>query len=87
MLEYTRLWNERATPPITTRSTQQLIRFFDHLELLEPGLVPCPLWRPDPVRIGTPVAVDAFCGVGRKPTYPDTSVIPGSPGRRRRSHC
>ncbi|MGH3942678.1 MAG: SAM-dependent methyltransferase [Pseudonocardiaceae bacterium] len=70
MLEYQRLWNERATPPITIRSPQQLTRFFTPLELLKPGVVPCSLWRPDPTQIGSPVAVDAFCGVGRKPMPP-----------------
>ncbi len=76
MLAYTRLWNEHATPPIITRSPQQLTRFFDALELLGPGVVSCPLWRPDPVQIGTPLAVDAFCGVGRKLTSRGASAIP-----------
>ncbi|MGH4016242.1 MAG: SAM-dependent methyltransferase [Pseudonocardiaceae bacterium] len=67
MLEYRQLWNEGAAPPITTRSRQELTRFFDRLELLEPGVVSCPLWRPDPSHVGTPMAVDEFCGVGRKP--------------------
>ncbi|MGH3938386.1 MAG: SAM-dependent methyltransferase [Pseudonocardiaceae bacterium] len=66
MGEYTRVWNEHATPLITTRCPQRLTRFFDPLELLEPGVVSCPLWRPDPYQIGMSVAVDTFCGVGRK---------------------
>ncbi len=66
MLKYTQLWNDRATPPITTRSSQELTRFFDRLELLDPGVVSCPLWRPDPHHLGAPHAVDEFCGVGRK---------------------
>ncbi|MGH3948363.1 MAG: SAM-dependent methyltransferase, partial [Pseudonocardiaceae bacterium] len=70
MLEYRQLWNEGAAPPITTRSRQELIRFFDRLELLEPGVVSCPLWRPDPSHVGTPMAVDEFCGIGRKPPLP-----------------
>jgi S-adenosyl methyltransferase len=68
MLEYRRLWNENATPPVTIRSSQQIGRFFDQLELLEPGIVSYPLWRPDRCDIGRPVEVDMFCGVGRKPT-------------------
>lgn len=66
MLAYTRLWNEDARPAITIRSPSQLSGFFDRLELLEPGIVSCPLWRPDPVPITTPIAVDTFGGVGRK---------------------
>lgn len=76
MIEYTRLWNEHLTLPITTRSRPQLTRFFDPLELLEPGVVPCSLWRPDPHQIGNPIAVDAFCGVGRKPGRDVVRVSP-----------
>ena len=68
MLDYTQRWNQHLTRPIRTRTPEQLTRFFDHLELLEPGVVSCSLWRTDPHQIGIPVAVDAFCGVGRKPT-------------------
>ncbi|MGH3978834.1 MAG: SAM-dependent methyltransferase [Pseudonocardiaceae bacterium] len=67
-LEACRLWNESGgTPPITVRSRQELTRFFENLELLEPGVVSCSLWRPDPYEIGTPVEVSMFGGVGRKP--------------------
>ena len=52
---------------MTLRSGQQIARFFDHLDLVEPGVVSCPLWRPDPVEIGSPREVDEFCGVARKP--------------------
>jgi S-adenosyl methyltransferase len=76
MLEYQRLWNENATPPITTRSSGQISRFFDRLELLEPGVISCPLWRPAPRHIGTPVEVDMFCGVGRKPMSRWSSCSP-----------
>jgi S-adenosyl methyltransferase len=68
MLDSTRWWNEHVILPITTRSPQHLTRFFDPLALLEPGVVSCSLWRPDHYQIGIPVAVDVFCGVGRKPT-------------------
>ncbi|MFF1786771.1 SAM-dependent methyltransferase [Kitasatospora sp. NPDC058243] len=30
------------------RTDEEIIGLFDGLELLEPGLVPCSLWRPDP---------------------------------------
>ncbi len=67
MLEAVRRWNESATPLITARSRQELIHFFDGLELLEPGVVSCSLWRPEVTDIGTPVEVFNFGGVGRKP--------------------
>ncbi len=58
------LWNESGAAPIVSRSRQQLIRFFDGLELLEPGVVSCSRWRPN---LGTPREVFHFSGVGRKP--------------------
>jgi hypothetical protein len=52
--------------PYTLRSPEEIASFFDGLELVEPGVVSCPLWRPDPDD-GPPTPVDAFGGVGRKP--------------------
>jgi hypothetical protein len=60
-------WNETATPPITLRSKAQLLRFFEGLDLLEPGVVTCTKWRPD---AGDPLAgtdVYQFCGLAKKP--------------------
>ncbi len=67
MKEAMRLWNRSGAAPIVARSPQQLIRFFDSLELLDPGVVSCSLWRPDHPEIGVPVEVFHFSGVGRKP--------------------
>ncbi|WP_019633586.1 SAM-dependent methyltransferase [Actinomadura atramentaria] len=61
------IWNANAKPPYVLRSPDQLARFFDGLEMVEPGLVSCPLWRPEPSDIGEPVPIDEFGGVGRKP--------------------
>ncbi|MGH3694279.1 MAG: SAM-dependent methyltransferase [Pseudonocardiaceae bacterium] len=66
MHEAVRQWNSSATPPIKARSRQELIRFFDGLELLEPGVVSASLWRPEAYELGTPVEVFNFSGVGRK---------------------
>lgn len=63
--EAVRFWNENATPPITLRTAAEFERFFAGLELLEPGVVSCPRWRPDPG--GTATDVYQFCAVGRKP--------------------
>lgn len=57
-------WNERGTPKIVYRSSAEIVRFFDGLELLEPGLVPCNQWRPDPDT--TAIDVNQYAGVGRK---------------------
>jgi len=61
-------WNQVGTPPMTLRSPQQIARFFDGLDLLEPGVVPCSRWRPDVSPLGgQPPEVDEFCGVAAKP--------------------
>ncbi|MGQ0776267.1 MAG: SAM-dependent methyltransferase, partial [Pseudonocardiales bacterium] len=67
MEESMRLWNESGGTPIVARSRLELTRFFDRLELLEPGVVSCSLWRPEPSRFGPPAEVYEFGGVGRKP--------------------
>jgi hypothetical protein len=53
MLEVMRQLNERGGTPIRARTRQELIRFFDGMELLDPGVVSCSFWRPDPVQLGT----------------------------------
>jgi len=61
-------WNRVGTPSMTLRSPQQIARFFDGLDLLEPGVVSCSRWRPDTSPLGgQPPEVDEFCGVARKP--------------------
>ncbi|HEX8934418.1 MAG TPA: SAM-dependent methyltransferase [Pseudonocardiaceae bacterium] len=68
MFEACRLWNESGgTPPVAVRSSQEIAQFFDRLELIEPGVVSVPLWRPDPNQLGVPAEVNTFGGVGRKP--------------------
>jgi hypothetical protein len=49
------------------RSPEQISRFFDGFELVEPGLVSTPLWRPDSEGNRLRTVMDSFCGVGRKP--------------------
>lgn len=68
MFEACRLWNESSgTPPVVVRSSQEIVRFFDHVELLEPGVVPFSLWRPDHADIGAAAEVNGLGGIGRKP--------------------
>lgn len=65
--ETMRLWNKRGAAPIVARSHQEIMRFFDGRELVEPGVVSCSLWRPDCTELGVPVEAFHFSGVGRKP--------------------
>jgi O-methyltransferase involved in polyketide biosynthesis len=59
-------YNDTGAVPYQLRTPAEIAGFFDGLELVEPGVVSCPLWRPDP-DAGEPIPVDAFGGVGRKP--------------------
>jgi hypothetical protein len=58
------MWNQAGSQPYALRTTEQIAGFLDGLELLEPGVVQTPLWRPD----GAPgLLVEHVCAVGRKP--------------------
>ena len=49
---------------LTLRSRAEFTRFFDGLELVEPGVVPLPQWR----AIASPShMIPAYAGIGRKP--------------------
>ncbi|MFI8854480.1 SAM-dependent methyltransferase [Streptomyces sp. NPDC053499] len=47
------------------RSPEQIAAFFEGLELVAPGVVPCPEWRPEGGEVQVP-AVDAYGGIGVK---------------------
>jgi hypothetical protein len=59
-------WNEHGTPKLTQRTPEQVTRFFDGLDLLEPGVVSCSRWRPEATPWGEPAEVAMYGGVGRK---------------------
>jgi S-adenosyl methyltransferase len=62
-------YNQSGAVPYRLRSPERIAGFFEGLELVEPGVVSCPRWRPDPAETagGPHAEVDAFGGVGRKP--------------------
>ena len=62
-------YNRSGAVPYVLRTPEQIAGFFEGLELVEPGVVSCPRWRPDPADAasGPPAELDAFGGVGRKP--------------------
>jgi S-adenosyl methyltransferase len=67
MAEMTKRVNERMNGPrATMRDRAAISRFFEGLELLEPGVVQPQQWRPGPGQEGPP-QVTAWCGVARKP--------------------
>ncbi|WP_030171342.1 SAM-dependent methyltransferase [Spirillospora albida] len=61
------VWNESGTPnPIKARTREEIEGLFDGLDLIEPGVVSCPRWRPEPNPWGEPEETMTFCGVARK---------------------
>jgi O-methyltransferase involved in polyketide biosynthesis len=61
-------YNHSGAVPYRLRSPEEIAGFFQGLELVEPGVVSTPRWRPEPAADGgLPAEVHAFGGVGRKP--------------------
>ena len=60
------LWNKVGSVRQALRSRTELARFFEGLEMVEPGLVSCTRWRPHPDDPLADVDVPQFGGVGRK---------------------
>ncbi|MBW1600551.1 SAM-dependent methyltransferase [Streptomyces sp. JJ66] len=67
--EAVRFWNAVGTPKLTQRTPEQVAGFFDGLDLLEPGVVSCSRWRPEPAPFGEPEEAEEvafYCGVAHK---------------------
>ena len=65
--EAQRRYNERVSTPQTLRDRDQVARFFEGLELVEPGLVYVHTWRPGEFDTAPEDATSAWGGVARKP--------------------
>jgi len=65
--ESMRQWNESGAAPIRARTPEQIRGFFSGLQILDPGVVTCTAWRPDPQHPGITDVVSEFVAVGRKP--------------------
>jgi hypothetical protein len=60
-----RVHDEAGGAPYRGRTPEQIADFFHGLDILAPGVVPTPFWRPEPGE--TPFFVAQHCGVARKP--------------------
>jgi hypothetical protein len=60
-------FNQLAPAKATLRTREQILRFFDGLELLEPGLVQVHQWRPGLAAPGHHQEAAGYCGLARKP--------------------
>ncbi|MFF0746337.1 SAM-dependent methyltransferase [Streptomyces sp. NPDC004111] len=68
MIAASEAYNSSGAVPYYVRSVDEITRFFDGLDLLDPGIVEVTRWRPEPGSpSGAPAGVDAYGGVGRKP--------------------
>jgi O-methyltransferase involved in polyketide biosynthesis len=64
--ESMRVYNERSADQAVVRDRAETARFFDGLDLLDPGVVPVAGWRPDSdATAARPSSM--WCGVARKP--------------------
>jgi hypothetical protein len=60
-------YNERVSTPQTLRDRGDVARFFEGLEMVEPGLVQVHQWRPDQTGFAPENIATAHGGVARKP--------------------
>jgi uncharacterized SAM-dependent methyltransferase len=67
LLEAARNYNESGAESYNLRSPEQLARLFKGLDLVPPGVVSVPLWRPDHRPARETAEAYSYCAVGRKP--------------------
>jgi O-methyltransferase involved in polyketide biosynthesis len=60
-------YNEQSPVPYHLRSPEQIAAFFTGLRLVEPGVVPCPQWRPGPSAGAGDAGAAVYGGVAVKP--------------------
>ena len=67
LAEAGRLWNQLAAQRVRLRSRQEVAGFMAGLELVEPGLVTVPEWRPGPGEPAPQQLIPLYAAVARKP--------------------
>jgi hypothetical protein len=66
LVEAAKRYRASGAESYTLRSPAQLTRFFEGMDLVPPGLVPVPRWRPGPDDLAGEDEAYSYCGVGRK---------------------
>ncbi|WP_314174480.1 SAM-dependent methyltransferase [Streptomyces winkii] len=57
----------QTSSPLITRSRSEIKQFFEGFDLVEPGVVPIPRWRPEDMpETEDPLLLSGYAGVGRK---------------------
>jgi SAM-dependent methyltransferase len=69
---------DTATSTLTLRRRDEIAGFFDGFEILDPGVVQLPLWRPDGKPPRDLSKILGYCGVGRKPAAPAAQTGPAA---------
>src|ERR1700685_4368947 len=65
LVEAARQYRAGGAETYHLRGPEQLARFFAGLDLVPPGLVPVPQWRPEPGADPGPAEAYSYCAVGR----------------------
>jgi S-adenosyl methyltransferase len=65
LVEAARRCREGGAETYHLRGPEQLASFFAGLDLVPPGLVPVPQWRPDPGASTGPEQAYSYCAIGR----------------------
>ncbi|GAA1808380.1 SAM-dependent methyltransferase [Actinomadura chokoriensis] len=60
-------WNEKSANPMVPRTRAAITRFFDGLDLLDPGVVSMSRWRPEHTPWDAPAEVPGYAAAARKP--------------------
>jgi hypothetical protein len=68
---------DKATSALTLRSHAEVTELFDGFEILEPGVVQLPLWRPEGKPPRDLSGIWGYCGAGRKAAIPAAQPAPG----------
>jgi hypothetical protein len=77
---------DRATSPLTLRSRSQIAALFDGFEIVDPGVVQLPLWRPDRRPPRDLSKIMGYCGVGYKTSAGVArATVPGTGQRTARA--
>jgi S-adenosyl methyltransferase len=76
--EAVRQVNARSAGTTTLRSYDQVARFFDGLQLIEPGLVQVQRWRPGAAAADDGDEIAAYAGLARKSCLRPTRRLPAS---------
>ena len=69
---------DMATSTLTLRGHDEVAGFLDGFEILDPGVVQLPLWRPDGKPPRDLSKILGYCGVGRKPVTRAESTGPAA---------